>query len=123
MKSAVIDSDSVSAIKWEDNYFKFCNFEGFSVDGKVIDSDFVNCSFKNVDWYWGEFIQANFISCEFIDCEFRGSSFPDARFIECTLGNVKFTQDNLGKECDFARAIAYGCKVTGGEGFMGSANT
>jgi len=118
MRSAVIDKESFATVGWDDNYFKYCNFEGFSADIVLIASDFVNCSFKNVEWYGGLFNHTNFISCEFIDCQFMGASFPDSRFIECTLENCRFLKDSVGRECDFSRAVAYECRVKGCEGFM-----
>ena len=116
-----IDKESVAVIQWDDRYFKYCEFDGFSQDGGVIDSDFINCSFKNVDWYWGIFTQANFIKCDFTNCDFRGTSFVDARFVECKLDNCRFIRDNLNADCDFSRSVAYGCTVNGGEGFIANA--
>lgn len=117
MRSAVIDREGFAAIDWNDNYFKYCNFEDFSMDRGVISSDFVNCSFKNVGWHGGLFAGVNFISCEFMDCEFQGASFADARFVECILVNCKFVKDDSGGECDFARAVSYRCRLTDVEGF------
>ena len=51
LRTMTIGKESVAAIEWDDNYFKYCEFDGFSQDGGVIGSDFINCSFKNVDWY------------------------------------------------------------------------
>jgi uncharacterized protein YjbI with pentapeptide repeats len=75
-RSEIVNQERSAAVQWDDNYFKLCNFESFSIEGYVIGSDFVSCSFSNVDWYWGLFSGSNFISCTFRDCIFRGSSFP-----------------------------------------------
>jgi uncharacterized protein YjbI with pentapeptide repeats len=117
MRTATIDKGNYGTVEWDDNYFKSCEFEDFSIEGEIISSDFICCSFRNVNWYWGLFTQANFVQCKFENCAFRGTSFPDARFVECTLDNCEFAKDNLGSDCDFARAVAYSCKVNGSEGF------
>lgn len=117
MRSVTVNKENLAAIDWDDNYFKFCDFENFSVDGGTVSSDFVDCSFKDVDWYWGLFSCSNFVKCLFTDCVFRGSSFADTRFVECTLTNCQFVKDNLDRDCDFPKTVAYGCSIDGGEGF------
>ena len=123
MKSEIIDQGNLETIEWDNSYFKYCEFGGFSIEGEVISSDFISCSFKNIDWYWGLFARANFIDCQFVNCVFSGTSFPDARFVECTFSNCRFLQDNLGAECGFAKSVAYGCKIDGGEGFKSEIRT
>jgi uncharacterized protein YjbI with pentapeptide repeats len=120
MRSATISTENVQNTLWDENYFKFCDFDGFSTEGGFVCSDFVSCSFRNVDWYWGLFSGSNFIACQFADCIFRGVSFPDSRFIECKLTNCRFVKDNLNGECDFSKTVAYGCVIEGGEGFKPS---
>jgi uncharacterized protein YjbI with pentapeptide repeats len=117
MRSETVGVDNFATIDWEENYFKFCEFENLSVEGKHISSDFVSCSFVKMEWYWGLFNCANFVNCLFTDCVFRGTAFPDCKFVECTLTNCRFVKDNLAANCDFSRAIAYGCTINGGEGF------
>ncbi len=51
MRSTEIDATNFETIEWDDCYFKYCEFSGFSKQGGVISSDFVACSFKNLDWY------------------------------------------------------------------------
>jgi len=123
MRSTEIDATNFETIEWDDCYFKYCEFSGFSKQGGVISSDFVACSFKNLDWYWGVFAQANFVRCNFTNCTFRGASFADARFVECGLKDVRFIEDNLRIRCDFSGAVAYGCTVEGGEGFKAKDRT
>lgn len=117
MISEVITQERVADVVWDDEYFKFCEFEGVSVEGKTISSDFVSCTFTALDWYWGLFTLANFVQCRFIGCTFRGTSFADARFFECEFQDCNFTKDNLESDCDFRGAVAYGCKVTNTKGF------
>lgn len=117
MRSITVGNENLGAIEWDENYFKFCDFEDISIEGGVISSDFIDCSFKNVEWYWGLFSGANFVNCLFNDCVFRGSSFPDSKFVECSLVNCRFIQDNLATDCDFSQASAYRCSISGGEGF------
>lgn len=117
MRTSVITQESFTDVTWDDEYFKFCEFNGFSMEGETISSDFVSCKFTDIDWYWGLFTLANFVSCKFINCTFRGTSFTDARFFECEFTDCHFIKDNLDSECDFKGALAYGCKVTNSEGF------
>jgi uncharacterized protein YjbI with pentapeptide repeats len=117
MRSLAVGKENLDMIEWDENYFKFCDFENISIEGGVIGSDFIDCSFKNVDWYWGLFSGANFVNCLFNDCVFRGSAFPDGKFVECSLVNCRFIQDNLTADCDFSRTIAYRCSTNNGEGF------
>lgn len=115
--SVTVTQEKLSEIDWDENYFKWCTFAYFSIEGGLIASDFARCSFKNLDWYWGLFSDSNFIKCEFKDCVFRGTSFPDTSFVECTLTNCRFVKDNLNGDCKFERTAAYGCTIDGGEGF------
>jgi uncharacterized protein YjbI with pentapeptide repeats len=117
LRSQEINSENFTDVGWDEGYFKFCNFEGFSIEGGLVSSDFVGCSFKNIDWYWSLFSGCNFISCTFADCAFAGASFPDTRFVDCKFVNCKFTQDNLGGDCDLSKTIAYGCAVESSLGF------
>jgi uncharacterized protein YjbI with pentapeptide repeats len=117
MYSETVEAQNYATVDWEDNHFKFCQFRNFSVDGKHITSDFLDCSFVALDWYWGLFNLANFVNCEFTDCVFRGTAFSGCKFVECILTNCQFTKDNLGGNCDFDGGIAYGCIVNACEGF------
>jgi len=117
----IINSENFAEINFSENYFKFREFEDFSTDLESgtshIDSDFHDCTFRRVEWYWGLFNIATFVRCEFTDCIFRGSSFPDCLFVECTLTNCQFVKDNLGGDCTFEGAVSYGCKVENTVGF------
>src|ERR1700722_246283 len=55
LRLETINSGNLAEIEWNDGYFKFCDFEGFSIDGGLVAADFVDCSFKGVNWYWGLF--------------------------------------------------------------------
>jgi uncharacterized protein YjbI with pentapeptide repeats len=87
------------------------------MDGGHITSDFANCTFKNIDWYWGIFNIVNFVDCRFENCIFRVTSFPDCKFVDCEVRGSRFVKDTLEGECSFEGAIAYNCKVTNSEGF------
>jgi uncharacterized protein YjbI with pentapeptide repeats len=117
MRTEAIDKENLALVEWDENYFKYCDFADFSMEGGLICSDFVSCSFNNVDWYWGLFSGTNFVSCRFTDCVFRGSTFADSRFVECKFANCRFIKDNLDRGCVFTRTTAFGCMVDGGEGF------
>jgi uncharacterized protein YjbI with pentapeptide repeats len=117
MESQDINQENFTTVEWENSWFRYCNFVGFSMEGGHITSDFVGCSFKDLDLYWTIFNVVNFIDCTFNDCVFRGVALPDCRFVECTLANCRFTKDNLDGDCDFDGAVAYGCQIEGSEGF------
>lgn len=117
MRSERIDQQNCSTVEWDDGYFKFCDFADCAIEGKVVVSDFVSCSFKGVDWYLALFTQCNFIECRFENCTFRGCGFPDNKFVHCSLVNCAFVPNNLGGECYFEQVVAYGCSVDGGIGF------
>ena len=117
MQAETINADNFSTIDFYDNYFKLCEFEGMSPEGCGVDSDFHDCAFRSIDWYWGLFNICSFVRCQFADCIFRGSSFADCLFVECTFTNCQFVKDNLGGECDFDHTVAYGCSLEGTVGF------
>ena len=123
MRSESVTPGNVSQIEWDEEYFKYCDFEAFSIEGKTISSDFVGCSFKSLDWYWGLFSGCNFVNCEFVDCHFAGTAFPDTRFVDCKIVNCEFKQDNLGRDCDFTSTIAYGCAVESSSAFRPQVST
>jgi|CXWL01.1.fsa_nt_gi uncharacterized protein YjbI with pentapeptide repeats len=117
MQSLEVNQQNFVSIRLEDDYYKFCEFVDISTDGGHVTSDFANCTFRNIDWYWGLFNIVNFVQCTFENCVFQGTSFYDCKFVECELQDCKFIKDNLGGDCEFDGAVAYNCKVTGSEGF------
>jgi uncharacterized protein YjbI with pentapeptide repeats len=117
VRAETITSDNLAGVEWDENYFKFCNFADFYIEGRLISSDFNWCSFSKIEWYWGLFTGCNFIYCTFTDCTFAGTSFGDSRFVDCTLVDCTFKKDNLGGDCDFSGAIVYGCSVKNSMGF------
>jgi uncharacterized protein YjbI with pentapeptide repeats len=72
--------------------------EGASLSGGV----FVECSFRNADFYWGQFFCATFIRCEFENVDFRGGNMKEAVFVGCRLLRCDFSNDNLGGETDLS---------------------
>ena len=120
MTSEVVTQENLAVIDWETNIFKFCVFEEFYVEGETIDSVFLSCSFRKVEWYWGLFSICSFIGCRFTDCTFRGSAFYGSKFVECAFVNCRFVKDNLDGDCKFEGAIAYGCSFQDVEGFDAS---
>ncbi len=75
MRSETV-KDDVKDTSWDDNYFKYCTFERFSQEGGVVCSDFVTCSFDEVEWYEGLFTNSNFIECRFVNCVFDRGQMP-----------------------------------------------
>jgi uncharacterized protein YjbI with pentapeptide repeats len=117
VRSVTIDKGNYSAVDWGDGYFKYCEFDDFSIEGAIVSSDFLDCLFKGLDCYWGLFSYSNFIACRFTDCTFAGTAFPDTRFVDCSFVNCKFVKNNLDRECDFSKTIAYGCSLENCVGF------
>lgn len=95
---------------------RYSNFIDFSVEGGEIVGAFLNCTFSNIDWYWGIFNICLFVACRFEGCTFRGSSFPDCRFVDCHFTRCKFVKDNLGADCKFENCKCYGCSQNECEG-------
>ncbi len=118
IRSETITSKNLAGVEWDEGYFKFCNFEGLSIEGGLVSSDFHGCTFKEIDWYWGLFSDCNLIDCNFVDCTFAGTNFPGTKFINCKLVNCKFIQDNLGVECGFSETSSCGCSVENSSGFI-----
>ncbi len=118
MQSLEVNQLNFATINWEDDYYKFCQFFDIETEGGHVTSDFSNCTFTNIDWYWGIFNIVNFVGCTFENCVFRGAAFYDCKFVECEFIDCRFLKDNLNGDCTFEGAIAYNCKVTNTEGFL-----
>lgn len=115
MQSLIVNKDNVKSVNWDEDCFKYCEFDGISPEGEHITADFTSCTFKYLDWYWGIFNIVNFFDCKY--CIFRGTSFPDCKFVKCELTGCQFVKDNLNGECRFDGAVAYNCKLSNCEGF------
>jgi uncharacterized protein YjbI with pentapeptide repeats len=122
VRSETINAANVAGVSWDEDYFKFCDFAGFSIEGGLVASDFVGCSFGKIDWYWGLFSGCNFINCSFADCTFAGTNFADTRFVDCKLVNCEFKHDNLGCDCDLSKTIVYGYSAENTRGFPHNSN-
>lgn len=110
--------ENVGPVNWEEDCFKYCEFVGLSPEGEHIMVDFADCTFRDIDWYWGIFNDVNFFGFKSINCVFRGTSFADCKFVECELVNCLFTKDNLNGDCRFDGSVVYNCKLSNCEGFM-----
>jgi uncharacterized protein YjbI with pentapeptide repeats len=117
MEDLTINQQNFKSANWEDDYFKYCTISDIVADGGQVASDFANCTFENIDWYWAFFNIVNFVDCKFINCTFQGASFPDCKFVCCEFKDCKFIKDNLDVKCGFERSIAYDCKFINTEGF------
>ncbi len=118
VRAETINSDNLAGVEWDENYFKFCDFEDFYIEGGLVASDFNWCSFSKIEWYSGLFSGCNFIYCTFVDCTFAGTNFADTRFVDCTFLNCNFKKDNLGGDCDLSNTVVYGCSVKNSVGFQ-----
>ncbi len=113
----IINSDNVKKINWEEQRFDSYEFIGFSYEGGHIDSEFKDCTFSNLDWYWGLFNMSSFVGCTFKNCTFRGTAFSGCNFESCNFIDCVFTTDNLNSKCDFNDSKTINCVVTNCKGF------
>lgn len=114
MRSVIVDAETAGIQQWDDDLYKRCTFEDFAVEGQSVSGEFIDCTFKSLDWYWGFFSGVTFLRCRFEGCVFSGCNFTDARFVECAFEQCRFVKDNLDGDCEFAGAIAYGCNLSKG---------
>ena len=117
MQSLNISSENFKTIDWDVDCYKYCSFSGISPEGLHITSDFTDCSFSNIDWYWGIFNIVNFVSCKFKNCVFRGTTFANCKFVECTFDDCRFIKDNLNGDCEFKESVSYNCCLNNCDGF------
>jgi uncharacterized protein YjbI with pentapeptide repeats len=117
MQNLSVNSKNIDTVKWEEEYYKYCIFDSFTIEGIHVDSDFTDCTFNNIEWYWGIFNIVKFINCKFNNCVFKGTTFPDCLFVECEFNNCSFEKDNLDGDCEFENSRAYNCKVVNTSGF------
>lgn len=115
-RSIEVVPENLNEIEFDDSFFKFCKFERIEPQS-LISSDFVVCTFTNVEFYWNLIVQSNFIECKFENCDFMGARFSDVRFVDCVLARCRFTISNLGNDCEFSETVAYGCKLNETSGF------
>ena len=104
-----------------EHVFMFCTFEQLD-DEKIatnVESTFLGCRFKDIDFYWTLFNNVLFHDCTFENCTFRGVSFAGCRFVDCSFESCVCTQDNLGGSCTFKGTRWYGCKPNNCVGWKG----
>lgn len=98
-----------AALRQSEVIFRFCTLEGFEVHGAIADGAFLNCTLKDVEFYWGLFNCCTLVHCRFERCRFRGTGFGGSLFAECSFVDCSFEQDNLGGECSFDGSSWYAC--------------
>ena len=96
--------------------FRYCKISAPHIDGGHITATFIDCSFADIDWYWGLFNVCLIVRSSFERCTFRGTSFADCILVECKFRDCRFIRDNLGGECSFDGTCWYGCSVDECEG-------
>ncbi|MGY3265499.1 pentapeptide repeat-containing protein [Lysobacter sp. HA35] len=92
-----------------DSVLRYCELAVPSVDGGHVDSTFLFCTLRGIDWYWPLFNLAVFVSCTFTGCSFRGAVFAGCRFVDCRFEECTFGGDNLNGDCEFGESVWYGC--------------
>ena len=116
IRSTIIDQSNVELLSTEDDCFKYCQIRNINQDGVNVESDFIGCTFENLDLYWANMACLTFAECEFSNCIFRGADFAGSLFVECTFMNCRFLKDNLNGDCRFGDTRAYGCHAKDCEG-------
>ncbi|MBK9217386.1 MAG: hypothetical protein RJA63_2472 [Pseudomonadota bacterium] len=97
--------------------FRECVFNSASLECGTLDGVFVDCHFRDIEWYWGLFNGALFAGCVFERCVFRGTSFQSCRFVECLFADCQFLPDNLDTPCTATRVRWYACRNQGSVGW------
>ncbi len=96
--------------RFEDQLFLDCKFVDCVCEGAAISSCFVNCQFKNVDWYWCIGHSPIFVNCNFKRCDLRGG-FYGASFVRCTFTDCETGDDNLGGKTEWDDSKASQCTL------------
>ena len=104
-------------LSWENQNFDGDVFQCISIEGGSVDSNFSNCEFNQLDWYWGLFNEIDFLNCKFFNCRFRGSVFAACKFINCEFVGCEFTSDNLNSPCEFKDSSHRDCTFKNCKGF------
>ncbi len=94
---------------WSDNVFQFCQFRHMDLEGALVDSIFVGCTFEECEWYCSLFTCAVLVNVKFEKCKFRGTSFGSCKFVECEFHDCEFIKDNLNGDCSFNDVQWYNC--------------
>jgi uncharacterized protein YjbI with pentapeptide repeats len=105
------------ALAASNEIFRYCHFESAELEGGESDGVFLNCTFQDLEWYWGLFNLALFVECKFERCTFRGTSFTGCRFVECSFDECRFLPDNLGGLCSASETNVYASTAENCEGF------
>lgn len=92
--------------------FKYCDFKGLTIEGGVVDPDFIKCYFENVDWYWAFFNDCTLVNVRFENCVFKGASFAACQFFKCEFIKCRFIRDNLNAESKFEGSEWHECVAT-----------
>ena len=104
-------------ISWQRDAFNGDLFEGLTIEGETVYSNFFNCQFKELDCYWGLFNIIEFRDSKFVNCTFRGTVFANCKFHGCEFIDCKFTLDNLKSPCEFEESTHEGCTFKNCKGF------
>lgn len=90
--------------------YRECVFNSAALECGSFGGAFVDCHFRDIEWYWGLFSGAVFAGCRFERCIFRGATFQDCRFMECQFAECQFLPDNLETPCSVSRTRLYACR-------------
>jgi uncharacterized protein YjbI with pentapeptide repeats len=100
--------------------FRYCRFDKLQENQTgLVDSDFLNCTFKNCDFYWSAVPVVLFYACTFENCTFRGVSFRGCTFVSTSFTDCTFTRSNLGGDCSFDETKWFDCSQLGCSGLKG----
>jgi uncharacterized protein YjbI with pentapeptide repeats len=110
-----VTARNLSEIDLGDVVHKYCEFSDIANDDfwMSMESDFIDCSFENIQWYGALFNCQTIIGCAFTNCTFQGVTFASCRLVDCEFNTCKFMPDNLGGDCHFDDNKVYGCYQVG----------
>lgn len=97
----------------EDHLYLRCRFIDVTAEGADLsDSVFIECEFRNVDWYGCFGFRARFISCTLKQCDLR-ANFDEAWFVECAFDACDYGPNSLGGKTEWEHGCALRCTVSG----------
>lgn len=100
----------------DNNILRYCEFDGSNLEGTIFDSTFLNCTLRNLDWYWVMFNSCLFVDTLFEASIFRGAGFYHCRFVNCRIIGCDFINDNLNGACRFESSHWFNCTIQNSQG-------
>jgi len=94
----------------EGGYNLSCAYKNIEFYGSI-ETEFKDCTFDNILFYWCHFNSINFTDCTFVNCTFAGVTFDDCCLVKCFLNKCTFAKDNVGSHCTANEAYTVDCII------------